>query len=74
MALEFPELFVILWIVVVCGLLLVWPAARLCRRIGFSSWLGLLAAVPIANVVLLWFVAFAPWPGLPDSSPHIPRS
>jgi hypothetical protein len=42
--------------------LLIWPAARICKRIGFSPWLGLLAAVPFANVILLWVVAFAPWP------------
>jgi len=58
-----PELIIIFMIVAMGGLLLVLPAARICRRIGFSPWLGIFAAFPIANVVLLWVVAFAPWPG-----------
>ncbi len=62
-----PELIVIFTIVGMGSLLLVWPAARICKRIGFSPWLGILAALPIANVALLWVVAFAPWPGPPPS-------
>jgi hypothetical protein len=59
-----PELIIIL--VVACmGVVVVWPAARICRRVGFSPWLGVLAVVPVANLVLLWFVAVAPWPGRP---------
>ena len=56
-----PELAVILAIVST-SLVVIWPAGRICRRAGFSSWLGLLTIVPIANVVLLWFVALADWP------------
>lgn len=37
------------------------PAAVIARRIGRSPWLGLLAVVPLVNVILLWVVAFAPW-------------
>lgn len=62
----FPEL-TILPIVIVSCLVLVWPAARICSRIGFSPWLGVLAIVPVANVVLLWFVAVAQWPRPPFS-------
>jgi len=57
-----PELMVILPIVTTMLVALVWPAARICRRAGFSPWLGVLAVVPLANLVLLWFVAFATWP------------
>jgi hypothetical protein len=39
-----------------------WPAARICRRAGFSAWLGILAVVPVANLLLLWFLATVPWP------------
>jgi hypothetical protein len=49
------------------GLVVVWPAARICSRLGFSPWLGILAMVPIANVILLWFVAVSPWPRPPLS-------
>jgi hypothetical protein len=59
-----PEVVIILAIFSV-GLVLAWPAGRICSRIGFSPWLGLLAVVPIVNVLLLWYVAFAPWPRAP---------
>jgi hypothetical protein len=54
-------------LIVVCGiaamaLVVIWPASTICRRVGLSPWLGVLAAVPIANVLLLWFVALAEWP------------
>ena len=49
-------------IIAVTLALLAWPAGRICRRVGFSPWLGLLILVPFANVVLLWFVALVPWP------------
>jgi hypothetical protein len=57
-----PELTVVLAIVLM-ALVVVWPASRICRRIGFSPWLGVLAVFPLANLVLLWFVALAKWPG-----------
>jgi hypothetical protein len=57
-----PELMVILPVVTTMLVAVVWPAARICRRAGFSPWLGVLAVVPLANLVLLWFVAFATWP------------
>ena len=56
-----PELLVILAISAM-SLIIVWPAARICRRAGFSRWLGVLAIVPLANLLLVWFVAFAEWP------------
>lgn len=56
------ELVVILFIVVANLLLVVYPAVSICRRLGFSAGLGVLAIVPIANFVLLWFVAMAAWP------------
>lgn len=45
-----------LWVVLVCV-----PAGMICRRTGRSPWLGAFALVPVANVLLLWFVAVAPW-------------
>ena len=57
-----PEIIII----AVIGMMVLgvaWPAGRICRRVGFSPWLGLGAIVPIVNILLLWFVALAPWPG-----------
>ena len=56
-----PELSVLaFW-----GLLAVtvlWPAARICARVGVSPWLALLTVVPVGNLLLLWFLAYARWP------------
>ena len=57
-----PELILIPLCVVAIAVV-AWPAGRICRRIGFSPWLGLLALVPIANLILLWVVALSDWPG-----------
>jgi hypothetical protein len=38
------------------------PAMRVVRRVGFSSWWGLLAAVPLINIIALWVFAFRDWP------------
>jgi hypothetical protein len=67
MGLGLPELLIILMITIILPLAVVWPAMRICRRAGFSQWLGLLIVVPLANILLLWFVAFSPWPAVPES-------
>jgi hypothetical protein len=56
-----PELAIV---VVLFGawLSVVWPAARVCRRLGFSPWVGVLAIVPLANFLLLWWLAYTRWP------------
>jgi hypothetical protein len=38
---------------------------HLCRRAGYSSWFSLAALIPLANVLLLYFLAFAEWPNQP---------
>jgi hypothetical protein len=48
------------WIVV--AIVLVVPFWRLCQRVGHSPWLSLLMLLPIANVILLYYIAFAEWP------------
>jgi hypothetical protein len=35
---------------------------RLCERLGYSGWFGLAMLVPLANVLLLYFLAFSDWP------------
>ena len=61
-----PELIVIL-ATLSMGIIVAWPAGRICRRIGYSPWLGLLAIVPLVNLILLWFVAISDWPNPPLS-------
>jgi hypothetical protein len=59
--LSFPELAMIQLIALVSLVVVVWPAARICRRAGYSPYLGFVAIVPILNLALLWFIAFSPW-------------
>lgn len=65
MGIGIPEVMVVL---AICAVMLatVWPSARICRRAGLPPLLGVLSIVPIANVLLLWYVAFAAWPLAPD--------
>lgn len=58
-----PEL-VMLAAFVMMAFVTIYPATTICRRLGFSPWLGVLAVVPVANLVLLWFVALSPWPSV----------
>jgi len=37
---------------------------KICEKAGFNGVLGLLMLVPIANVILPLYVAFAKWPAL----------
>jgi hypothetical protein len=38
------------------------PAWRICSKAGYPGWLALLFLLPIANLVLWYFLAFAEWP------------
>lgn len=56
---------------IVLSLLLVWPMWRICMKAGFPGPLGLMAIVPLLNLGLLFFLAFAEWPALRDKKPHM---
>ena len=53
-----PELSVVL----VVGLLLIWPTWRIFRKAGFPPAVSLAALVPGGIFVLYLFLAFAEWP------------
>ena len=53
-----PELL----IVFVVALLIIFPAARVCQKAGYSPWLAIAAVIPLLNLILLWFLALAEWP------------
>ena len=55
------EATVLAIVTIVYLVIIIWPAARICRRTGHSPWLALLAVIPVANVVLLWFIALSRW-------------
>jgi len=53
-----PELVV----VAVISVLAIWPAWRICRKTGYSGVLGVGLCVPLVNLVVWLFLAFARWP------------
>lgn len=57
-SLGLPELLVVLFVAV----LIIWPATRICAKAGYTPWLGVAIVIPIANVLLLWFLALSDWP------------
>ena len=57
-----PELLIILFILPIVGAIVVIPLWQICKRAGFHPALGLLGAVPIAHLCLMFFLAFAEWP------------
>ncbi|MBI1264114.1 MAG: hypothetical protein GC187_05205 [Alphaproteobacteria bacterium] len=46
------------------GVLVVFPWWRIISRTGLPGPLALLAVIPVANLVLLWVLAFIDWPAL----------
>jgi hypothetical protein len=53
-----PELLIITFCVVVVLI----PAFRIARKLGYPSLLAVLVFLPFANVLLLWLLAFIEWP------------
>jgi len=49
-------------IVILLVVLLVVPYWKIFGKAGFSPWLALGMLVPLANFVLLFYLAFATWP------------
>jgi hypothetical protein len=43
-------------------IILIIPFWRICKRIGWNPWLSLLIAVPLANFIFVYFLAFSDWP------------
>ena len=56
-----PEVLLLVFILP-SFLLLAYLVGRICRKAGFSPWLGVLSVIPVANLALLLFLAFAEWP------------
>jgi len=53
-------------------LLTVWLHWRIAARAGYRPAWALLTLVPILNLVLIWWFAFAPWPGQRRAAPVPP--
>jgi len=68
------EMIVILFILglgAIGALLTVIPFWKICTKAGFPGPLALLMLVPIANIIVPFYVAFAEWPVLKG---HVPGS
>lgn len=53
-------------ILIVVGLaIVILPFWFICKKAGFSPWLSLLNIVPLGNLFLLYFLAFASWKVVP---------
>ena len=48
--------------VVILSLLQVVPFWRIFARMGLPPWLAIMAAVPLVNLIVLYYVALNPWP------------
>ncbi|MFO7578545.1 MAG: hypothetical protein R6W66_12550 [Pelovirga sp.] len=59
-----------LWMLVI-AIVIVIPVWRICQRTGYPGWLAMLMLVPVANIVLIYFIAFADWPQEKTGDHHI---
>ncbi len=58
---------------VIVGILLtVLPFWKICAKAGFPGPLALLMLVPIANIILPFYLAFADWPALRQAGARPP--
>jgi hypothetical protein len=48
-------------VAVICGLV-IWPFWKIFTKAGFCGWLSLTQVIPIVNLLVLFYVAFAQWP------------
>ncbi len=67
-----PGGFELLIIVFLFPIVFIVPAIafwKICSKAGFPGPLGLLILVPVANIVLPLYLAFADWPALSNSAP-----
>ena len=55
-----PELLVLLVVLV----LFFWPWAKIFSKAGYSAWWCLTVYVPVVNIIVLFWFAFAEWPVL----------
>ncbi len=67
--LGFPEILLIVLVVLMFSALFkLLPYWFIFRKAGFHPALSVLMIVPLASLIMLFFLAFAEWPGLKKSS------
>jgi TRAP-type C4-dicarboxylate transport system permease small subunit len=63
-----------LWLIIV-GLIIVLPFWKIFSKAGFSGVLSILMIIPIVNLFMIFYLAFAEWPALknrPGGTPQQP--
>jgi hypothetical protein len=50
---------------IIANIILVVPFWFIFKKAGFSAWLSILMFVPLANVIILYVVAFSQWKVVP---------
>jgi len=61
---EMVVILFVLGVAAIGALLTVIPFWKICTKAGFPGPLSLLMLVPVASIVLLFYIAFAQWPVL----------
>ena len=51
-----------LGVLLLAAILVIGPLWRICSKAGFSGWLSLTFLVPLVNLAVLYYLAFAEWP------------
>ncbi|NKB60457.1 MAG: hypothetical protein GKS00_29475 [Alphaproteobacteria bacterium] len=49
------------------AILILWMSARVFRKAGRSGWWSLLLFVPVLNIAVVWWFAFAKWPAVEEA-------
>jgi len=65
---ELLLIFVFIFSGVIGAILTIIPFWKICSKAGFPGPLSLLMLVPIANIVLPFYIAFTQWPVLRDKT------
>ena len=60
--------FEILWALPFAAMIVL-PFWRICTKAGYSGWLSLLVVIPVANVILFYFLGFSEGPSLRGDGP-----
>ncbi len=64
----------VLVVPVLAGLIMLWPARRICQRAGLPAWWGLTVLIPyVGLMVYAMLLAHRPWPAVPPRPAPPPR-
>ena len=55
------------------AIIVIIPVHRICSRVGLNPWLSLLMAIPLVNIIFVYFLAFSDWP-IQKAPPAVPGS